>query len=111
MNPLRVAAVFRRIVAQFRRDPRSLAKRAEAYVERMPLAISGQGGHDATFNVARKLVQDFALSEGQAWSILLRYNTRCQPPWSERELKHKLAEAGRARVRNPVQDRDAPRHR
>ena len=25
MNPLRVAAVFRRIVAQFRRDPRSLA--------------------------------------------------------------------------------------
>jgi hypothetical protein len=25
MNPLRVAAVVRRIVAQFRRDPRSLA--------------------------------------------------------------------------------------
>jgi hypothetical protein len=83
----------------------SLAKRAEAYVDRMAPCVSGAGGHSQLFAVARKLLQDFAVPESTAWGILLRYNARCQPPWSERELRHKLTQARGARVRSPVVDR------
>jgi hypothetical protein len=72
----------------------ALASRARAYISAMPSAISGQHGHDATFAVAKKLVHDFGMSEPDAWPILLDYNARCQPPWSERELRHKLHSAG-----------------
>jgi hypothetical protein len=61
----------------------------------MPPAISGQNGHDATFAVAKKLAHDFGMTEHDAWPILLDYNSRCQPPWSERELRHKLESAGK----------------
>jgi hypothetical protein len=60
----------------------------------MPGAISGAGGHDATFAVACKLVE-FGLSPDDAWRLLLEYNQRCHPQWSERELRHKLEDAFR----------------
>jgi AAA domain len=87
-------------------DPKML-KRARAYVATMPPAISGSGGHDATWNVARKLVADVGLSEGDALNVLIEnYNPRCQPPWSERELAHKVRDAiNNARVSNPLEDR------
>ena len=69
-----------------------VADRARRYVEKMPPAISGSGGHDALFRVACVLTNGFALSDEQAWSILQEYNARCQPPWSQRELPHKLSE-------------------
>lgn len=78
--------------------------RARAYVAKMPEAIAGAHGHDATFSVARKIVQDFGLFAGDAWSLLLEYNSRCQPPWSERDLRHKLDSAVRARVAKPMGD-------
>ena len=72
-----------------------LSDRAARYVARMPAAVSGQGGHRATFAVAVALVHGFALGEAEAWEILCAYNARCSPPWSERELRHKLASASR----------------
>lgn len=86
----------------------SAVTRARAYVAAMPPAISGSGGHNATFAVARKLVHGFGLSEGDAWTLLLEYNQRCEPPWSERELRHKFDDAGRANLRDPVPSRDLP---
>jgi hypothetical protein len=67
-------------------------ERAAAYVAAMPPAISGQGGHQATFAVASALIHGFALSEEQAWPIC-EYNARSSPPWNETELRHKLADA------------------
>lgn len=67
--------------------------RARAYVDKIPGAVSGAGGHDQTFTVARALVTGFCLSEGDAMRLLLEYNTRCSPPWSEQELRHKLESA------------------
>ena len=72
----------------------ALASRARAYIAAMPPAISGQHGHDATFAVAKKLIHDFGMSEAEAWPIFLDYNARCQPPWNEDELRHKLKGAG-----------------
>jgi hypothetical protein len=62
----------------------------------MPPAISGEGGHDATFKVAVALICGFDLSIGDAFDILSdHYNFRCVPPWSDEELFHKLEHADR----------------
>ena len=86
----------------------SMFARAQAYVDTMPEAISGSGGHNATFAVARKLVQDFELNDSEVWTILLDYNARCKPPWSERELQHKLDSARAAHTSHPIEDRPPP---
>jgi hypothetical protein len=70
-----------------------LQNRIERYVDAMPEAVAGQGGHVATFKVAVALVRGFHLRIDEALPFLQRYNQRCAPPWSERELKHKLASA------------------
>lgn len=71
-------------------DPLS---RARAYVDKIPGAVSGAGGHGQTFAVARVLVTGFCLSEGDALRLLLEYNARCSPPWTEHELHHKIRSA------------------
>ena len=35
----------------------------------------------------------FGLSYEQAWPLILHWNNRCDPPWSEREIAHKLSDA------------------
>ena len=69
--------------------------RARAYIAKMPPAISGQGGHDQTFAVACALILGFNLSIEQAFPLLQEYNDRCDPPWTEAELRHKLEDADR----------------
>jgi len=70
-----------------------IMERARAYVAKMPPAISGSGGHNATFAAACALVRGFALSTEEAFEILEEYNLRCEPPWSEWELRHKIQSA------------------
>lgn len=72
----------------------SVVERARRYVAMMPAAVSGQGGHNATFRVACVLVLGFALSESEAMAVLSEWNQGCQPPWSEHELQHKIKSAG-----------------
>ena len=71
----------------------ALDTRIRAYIAKMPVAISGSGGHIATLKTATILVLGFGLSIDQARPYLTEYNKNCQPPWSERELEHKLKEA------------------
>ena len=73
-----------------------VVERARRYIAKCPPAISGQGGHDAAFHVAALLVHGFALGDGDAMTLMWEFNTRCQPPWTERELRHKLASAASA---------------
>lgn len=84
-------------------------ERARAYIAKMPSAISGSGGHDATWAVACKLVHGFGLSDEDALSILRTdYNSRCEPEWSELELDHKVksARAQAAKLASPVEARE-----
>jgi hypothetical protein len=72
----------------------TVLERAAAYLERMPPAIAGSGGHAATFNAAVVLVRGFAIPEQDALPLLMAWNqTHCQPPWTESELRHKLRSA------------------
>lgn len=67
--------------------------RARAYLAKLPPAIAGQAGSSATFAAACRLVE-FGLSFDEALSVFAAWNqTHCQPPWSEPELRHKLADA------------------
>lgn len=68
---------------------------ARRYLAKLPLAISGAGGHDATFRAACCLVR-FGLSDTAAMALLGEWNgTHCRPAWKEKELEHKLKDARR----------------
>jgi hypothetical protein len=42
---------------------------------------------------AEHLVRGFQLDDEQALQLLEEWNARCLPPWSEKELRHKIAQA------------------
>ncbi|KAA1258307.1 hypothetical protein LF1_08230 [Rubripirellula obstinata] len=68
--------------------------RAIAYLNSMPAAISGSSGHSQTFSAATALVHGFGIGPDRALAILQSdYNPRCAPPWSDRELQHKVNQA------------------
>ncbi len=74
--------------------------RATSYVARIPAVARGQRNAQA-FRVASALVRDFALSDADAWSILLRWNAACDPPLDDGELQTILASA-RENGKHPV---------
>lgn len=69
--------------------------RAQKHIDTLEPAVSGSGGHAATFRACRILVNDYNLSLDEAWPILLTFNARCEPPWNEKELRCKLEDAAR----------------
>lgn len=67
--------------------------RALAYLNKLPSANSGSGGHNATLRAACECAR-FGLSESEMWEAMSWYNSnRCTPAWSERELRHKIDDA------------------
>lgn len=71
----------------------SVVERARAYLSKVPGAVSGQGGHPHTLLAAEHLVRGFELDDGTAMMLLREWNRTCDPPWTERELQHKVYEA------------------
>lgn len=67
---------------------------ARAYLRKLPPAQSGAGGHPATYRAASILAHGFDLGWEDAWALLNEWNvSHCTPPWSEKELRHKLSDA------------------
>lgn len=65
-----------------------------AYIRRIE-AIAGSGGHNATFRAACKL-RDSGLTATEAFQALVLWNeTNASPPWSTKELAHKVDDAYR----------------
>jgi hypothetical protein len=77
------------------------AERARRYLAAVPAAIAGQHGDVHTFRMCCRLVRGFALTDADALCLLTEWNARCQPPWSERELRDKLRHA-RQYGREPI---------
>lgn len=75
--------------------PVDVAERAARCIAKIPGAVSEQGGHNQTYHVACVLVLGFGLTPEQALPILQRWNETCQPPWTEKELRHKLDDANK----------------
>lgn len=77
-------------------------KRIEAYLAAIPGAVSHNGGHTQTLNVATALVIGFQLGIDGARPWLERYNSRCEPPWDDKALAHKLEEAEANKLNKPM---------
>jgi len=93
-------------------DESEVMRRAERYLATVDAAIDGQGGSMPTFRAACALVNGFALSPDVAYDLLARvYNPRCAPPWSEKELRHKVEDAAKAahdKPRGHLRDAEGP---
>ncbi|QJX01249.1 DnaB-like helicase C-terminal domain-containing protein [Frigoriglobus tundricola] len=77
-------------------SPAAVLDRARKYLAKVPPAVSGQGGHNATYRAACVLVLGFELSDTDATALLLEWNTNCQPPWSQKDIERKVREAKKA---------------
>jgi len=71
----------------------SVIERARRYLDTIPGAVSGAGGHDQTFKAACAMILGFGLTKAEAAVMLSDYNRRCEPKWTERELQHKIDSA------------------
>jgi hypothetical protein len=87
--------------------PTDAMRRASRYLAALEPSISGQGGHLALWRAAQVLVRRFCLPRAQALYLLTaEFNPRCQPPWSERELEHKVRQAEQVgQMRVGIEDR------
>lgn len=89
----------------------SAEERAAAYLDTVEPAVSGQGGHNTTLRAAM-IGPGFDLSPDATFRLLWeRYNPRCVPPWTERELRHKVESAYAREARRGwlLNERAAPR--
>jgi hypothetical protein len=96
------AATGRRAGTAAARGPRpsDVEARASKYLARCQPAISGQGGHNQTLKVAVEIGPGFDLAPDVAFRLLgTEWNPRCEPPWSERDLRRKVDEAYRIETR------------
>ncbi len=68
--------------------------RCIAYMDKMPDAISGQGGHNRTLQAACECYR-FGLTDSEAWRVMDYWNEhKCGgDKWTDTELDHKLADA------------------
>ena len=58
-----------------------------------PPAVSGGGGHNAAFHAACTIVSGFDLRGAVAEQLFAEWNSRCSPPWNEKDCAHKLKQA------------------
>lgn len=72
-----------------------IVRRAKSFLLKSGPAVAGQGGHTHTFHLTAALVEGFGLDESDALEALKEWNETCQPPWSEKELRHKVKDAVR----------------
>jgi hypothetical protein len=83
--------------------PDERIRRARGWLARVPAAVQGQNGSGATYAAACGVVHGFAVDPDAALDLLLaEYNPKCLPPWSARELGHKVDDATRKQHAEPV---------
>lgn len=75
-------------------DAKSNLDLARLYLEKADGAVSGSNGSGTTFRIACTLLEGFALSEDEAFQAISEWNSKCVPPWEERDLRKKLRDAG-----------------
>ena len=82
-------------------DTAAIVERAKKYLKACDPAIEHQVGSNPALHAAHALVVGFALDDSTALHLLeSEYNPKCEPPWSEKELLHKM-ESARADPQKP----------
>lgn len=84
------------------RVDRDVLRRAIGYIKKIPGGIQGHSGSKPTYTAAVALVHGFCLPLDIAFRVLKKhYNKRCKPPWSDKELRHKIESAAKKSHRMP----------
>lgn len=66
-------------------------ERARRYLAKIPAAVSGDRGHTQTFNAVAHVMIGFDLDPDTTYDLIASdYNPRCDPPWNEKQLRHKI---------------------
>jgi Protein of unknown function (DUF3987) len=81
-----------------------VAERVKAYLAKLPPAISGQKGSNVAFRAACIVVRFGITDPDVIFALLQEWNGRCEPPWSEAELRHKIGDAIRTETRRDLRD-------
>jgi hypothetical protein len=79
----------------------TLDERIQAYLDKIPPCIAGQGGDTHLFKVACTLWNGFALSEADTRRWLGVFNEKCEPPWDDYRLDYKASAAANASHQKP----------
>ena len=82
-----------KIITPVKSTNTSQSERIYKFIDSTPGAVTGQGGSNRTFSVARALLEGFACSIPEATPYLNYYNQKCSPKWTEKELIKKLNDA------------------
>jgi DNA primase RepB-like protein len=96
------------------RGRRASTERALIYLSHVPAAVAGHHGDLHTFRTCCRIVRGFALDDDDAIAVLAEWNARCQPPWTERELREKIRSArrnGREPIGGMLKPAASPRRR
>jgi len=88
----------RKEVQRIESDTLRRITRARNWLAKAEPAVSGQHGHDKLFFCCCRMFQVFDLTLEQAFPLILEYNSKCQPPFSERDVLHKLQDANTSAV-------------
>lgn len=68
--------------------------RIERYLDAIPPAVQGQDGSGTLYWAVSSLMWGFLLDDATVKRLILeRYNHRCKPAWSEKEIDHKINDA------------------
>jgi hypothetical protein len=79
-----------------------LLERIKEELAKCKPAISGRNGHSTLLHAARIVCWGFARDVDEGVRILKQhYNERCEPPWSEWDLRHKCEDASRPPYNRP----------
>lgn len=76
-----------------RLPPLDVMERARRYLETAEVSVQGQKGSRDLMRVAATLRRGFKLTEAESLTVIADWNGRCDPPWSEGELKRALKRA------------------
>lgn len=78
-----------------------IERRAKAYLDKLPPAVSGESGHNTLWNAVAHMLVGFSLDPVVARRMIDEYSKRCVPPWSEREIDHKMKSVAERCNRTP----------
>lgn len=83
-----------RVIHHERHQGPERESRALAYLRKVAPCVQGQGGSGQAYAVACCLTKGYQLAPEIALGVvMMEYNHRCQPPWSESEWQHHLKRA------------------
>lgn len=74
-------------------DPIRRLIRAREWMKKREGKEDGNGRGLQMIKTCRALFKMFGLTEEQVWPLILEFNERCIPPYTEKQLRHKIADS------------------